>query len=298
MDLEEWEILSDDGLLEFHPKDGKVMLSRESGIIDPKGVIEGNYFICPSPAPRRHIETPNTSTVSRGRKQLVPVPIRFKPMVDKNPDQELVKDIREVPNIEISVAPPVVLEMIKDPKWAAADQDMISQVFFKTMKENEFVDMKVDSPKSISRELKPQIEVGPIQFEENEEVYRGEGYEHKPPKMGIDVEIGKDYIPENEEKGCWDGGGLNIWRWRVTGIGALCSFGFTAAAISMFIFGSHQRHKQQQQNQKLRVQIYADDKRMKQAARRSTKFNQALSSARGIPLTRAQISFGGYYDSL
>lgn len=219
MDLEEWEILSDDGKGLF--------FSRESSL-DPKGIVDVNYFICPSFPAHRRIQTPDS--VPSNRNQLVQVPIHLEPVVSKNPDAEFVKDVGEVP--------------MKVPNWAA-DQETISQVFFKKMKENEFVDMKMDSPRSISRGLKPQIEVGPVQFEEEEEALKGEDSENKQESLG---------------NGCSEGGGLNIWRWRIAGIRLLSSMGVAAGAICIFIFAGHQRHNQQYNNQKFQFQIFAEDK--------------------------------------
>jgi len=242
MDIEEWEILSDDGFLDFHQRDEKRLLARKSGC-DPKGGADTNYIVCSSPPAR----------------QLVPVPIRLEPMVEKNQDREVAKDIGQVPTVEISVAEPVVLEKIKNLTWEG-DQDTISQVFFKKMKDNEFVDMKMDSPRSKggSRGLKPQLELGGIQFEEKEDC-KCEDFDQK--EVIFEQETGTKYTgPETKEKGCWEGGKLNIWRWRVTGIGALCSMGVAAAGVFIFILGGHQRQKQQSQNPKLQFQIYAEDK--------------------------------------
>eukprot|EP00262_Sarcandra_glabra_P016864 TRINITY_DN561_c0_g1_i1.p1 TRINITY_DN561_c0_g1~~TRINITY_DN561_c0_g1_i1.p1 ORF type:complete len:284 (-),score=57.65 TRINITY_DN561_c0_g1_i1:235-1086(-) len=252
MDLEEWDLLSDDGLLDFHHEDGKKLFSKDAGF-DPKGILDMNYFICPSP------RTSNRRLLG-GSNSVVSVPICLDPAIEKNPDRELVKEILKVPIVDIKVVPPGILDKIKASD-IVADQDMISQVFFKKMKENEFVDMKMDSPKSNSRGIKSQIEVGSIQFEEKEEARKCEESEDKPLKKVIEEETGKDYMgTEIKEDGCWEGGGLSIWRWRLTGIGALCSIGVAAATICIFIFGSQQRPKQQHQNQKLQIQIYTEDK--------------------------------------
>ncbi|KAF8398572.1 hypothetical protein HHK36_017503 [Tetracentron sinense] len=302
MDLDEWEFIPDNGFLEFHHhKDGWKRFSPRKASFDPKSMFDMNYFICPSPNSHQIVETPTNSSVSKGMKKLVPVPILLEPTLGKTPDYELVKEVTKDP-IEISIIPPVVSEKIKTTNMEAvgADQDPVSQVFFKKMKENEFVDMKMDSPKSSSRGSRPQIEMGSIQFEEKEEAYKGEAMEHKTSsKETIDQEmVKKDCLDSNiKEETNWEGSGLNIWRWRLTGIGALCSIGVAAATICIFIFGSRQRHKHQQQNQKLRFQIY-DDKTIKQVVHHATKLNQALSAVRGVPHTRAHITSGGYYQGL
>ncbi|CAH9138460.1 unnamed protein product [Cuscuta epithymum] len=77
------------------------------------------------------------------------------------------------------------------------------------------------------------------------------------------------------------GGGLiNKWNW---GFGAIFSFGVAAAAVCITLVGSGRP------NQKLRFQIYSDDKMVGQAR----KMNGDIS---GFAITRAQITFGGHYD--
>ena len=55
-------------------------------------------------------------------------------------------------------------------------------------------------------------------------------------------------------------GGFNFWKWSLNGVGAICSFGFAAATICVLILGSQQRNNKIQQDQKIRFQIYTDDK--------------------------------------
>lgn len=140
--------------------------------------------------------------------------------------------------------------------------------FFKKMKENEFDNMKIDSPKSINKSLLSQ-------FEEKTE----------------DFEVEKDEIIEENGNS-----GLNLLNKSLNGIGAICSFGVAAAATICIIFiGNHQKHKQ---NQKIRFQIFTDDKRIKRVVQHATRLNEAISAVRGVPVTRAQITVGGYYDAL
>lgn len=54
MDMEELKILSDDGFLDYHHRDEKGFISRDSEI-DPTAVIDMIYFICASPSPPRHL---------------------------------------------------------------------------------------------------------------------------------------------------------------------------------------------------------------------------------------------------
>ncbi|CAL9052451.1 uncharacterized protein LOC135610865 isoform X2 [Musa acuminata AAA Group] len=86
-------------------------------------------------------------------------------------------------------------------------------------------------------------------------------------------------------------------NWRSTGIGAFCAMGASAAAaaaatICIFILGCRQHQKP-----KIQFKIYTHDKRMKEVVQQAARLNQALSAARGAPMTRAHISFGGYIAS-
>ncbi|XP_077210227.1 uncharacterized protein LOC143845704 [Tasmannia lanceolata] len=292
MNFEDWEFLPDKEFLDLSYEDGKSLFSREKGF-NPKGATHVNNFVCPSPR-SCHPRTPENSSVLSGKNQLVSVPIQLELPLEKDPDGELVKEIREIP----STIPPVIMEKNKALNMVG-DEDMIPQVFFKKMKENEFVDMKIDSPRSCNRGLKPQIEVGPTQIEEKEEAYEGENCESRHSKMVTDQETGKNNMgSESEGKGYWEGVSFNIFGWRVKGYGALSAIGVAAATICIFIFGNQQRNKQQQQNQRLQVQIYKDDKRIKQVVHHATGLNQALLAVRGVPLANAQITFGGNYDGL
>ncbi|XP_075638288.1 uncharacterized protein LOC142610369 [Castanea sativa] len=294
MDLDEWEFLpDDDGFLDFHDDgDKKNFLGKRNS--DPKTVFNMNYFICPSPTPRKIIEPPRNSGLPS---QLVPVPIHLEPPSGKARDddeQQLVKQITKVP-IEISVLPSAsITEKINHME---ADQDSVSQVFFK-MKENEFVDMKMDSPKSGARGFLPQIDT--FQFEDKGEALEGMSMTSPRMKVEKDMVLGKKSIMDcdaNIEEVNWDesNGRLNIWKWSLTGIGAICSFGVAAATICILFFGTQQTNKH---NQKLRFQIYTDDKRIKQVVHHATKLNEAISAVRGVPMTRAHITYGGYYDGL
>ncbi|KAK4346072.1 hypothetical protein RND71_036248 [Anisodus tanguticus] len=171
----------------------------------------------------------------------------------------------------------------KDPNFIATmmevEQDQVSsQDFFKKMKENEFENMKMDSPKSNNKTLLSQFEEKVEDFEVDKEMVI--------KKIGMEEED----IEENSN------GGLNLLNKSLNGIGAICSFGVAAAATICIIFiGNHQKHKQ---NQKLRFQIFSDDKRMKQVVQHATRLNEAISAVRGVPVTRAHITVGGYYDAL
>ncbi|PIN20208.1 hypothetical protein CDL12_07107 [Handroanthus impetiginosus] len=272
MDLEEWELLPDEGYLEINDDQGKKIYSRKY----TKGsgsVFQTNYFICPPKSSPEFVDRTRPD-------QLLRVPIDLAPTTLKphegHDHQELVK--KESPKIpvEIKIMPPAASENMESFK----EQDPVSQVFFKKMKETEFVDMKVESPKAgASREIVPQIEA--FQFEE-------EGDPCKEGKVDSEIDLDECDIEES---------GLNIWKWSLTGIGAICSFGVAAATVCIIILGSNLKNKHPQHNQKLQFQIYTGDKRVKQAVQRASKINEAISAARGVPFTRAHITFGGYYDA-
>ncbi|XP_057507521.1 uncharacterized protein LOC130790553 [Actinidia eriantha] len=302
MDLEEWELLPDDGFLEIHDDGGKKIFSRKYGS-GPKSVFNTNYFICPSPT--KSPKFAGLPTNPRVPNQLVPVPIQLPETIGKAPDQEQVKEVTKVV--------PIDQKAKKAPNMGAVEaaQDPVSQVFFKKMTENEFVDMKMDSPKSSGRGIVPRVDPGMFQFEDRSEAYKGEVMEGKPAgsKIRVEKETVKtkktnldSCIEGEQEVGAWEekNGGLKIWKWSLTGIGAICSFGVAAATICIIILGSHQKNKQQQQqqNQKLRFQIITDEKRITQVVHHATKLNEAISAARGVAPTRAHTTIGGYYDGL
>ncbi|XP_068643519.1 uncharacterized protein [Aristolochia californica] len=277
MEWEEWEILPSDGLPEF-PK---------PPVFQPNGIFETNYFGCPSPTSCNCPKSVDKSNHSGD----VKLPIQLG-SAGQDSDGDFVKEIPEVPVVDIRMIPPVILEKIK-PSFAG-EQDSFSQVFFKKV-ETEFDDMKIGSPKSASEGLKPHLEMGPIQFEDKEDVTSDRNFEYKTSKIAGQEQRDEHVKSENKQKSCSGGDGFTIWKWRITGVGALCSIGVAAATLCIFIIGSRHRHKQQHQNQKLKFQIYSDDKRIKHVVHHATKLNQAL---RGVPLARADITFGGYYNGI
>lgn len=123
-------------------------------------------------------------------------------------------------------------------KMESLDQDPVSQVFFKKMRETEFVDMKVDSPKPSA--VVPQIEAN-FQFEEE----KGE----MDSKM---VEGEREDLERS---------GANVWKWSLNGIGAICSFGVAAATFCVIVFTTTANNKHHHHhNHKLHFRIYSDDK--------------------------------------
>lgn len=278
MDIDEWEFLSD---LDFNEDGVGRQSSLGKGRLDSKGVFDMDYF-CSSP-PQRVM-----------RNQLVPLPIQLdldlEPRIAKAPEDVLVKDITTKSPMEVAIVSPSE----KTKEFEAVEADRV-KVFFK-IKESEFVDMKMDSPKSSSSSrgiLPPMDASGGFKFDD-----KGEAMEIiTSPRRKV---IEKDMMCHKEEDSTWEeenNSGFNLWKWSLTGVGAICSFGVAAATICVLFFGSQQRNKLKQ-DQKIRFQIYADDKRIKQVVQHATKLNDAISAARGVPMSRAHISVGGYYDGL
>lgn len=212
MDLEEWDLLSDEGFIDLHEK------NSGANKFCPKSttsVIDMNYF--------EKLSEPEKKKMKNSR--VIPVPI------------QLDQSIGEIPEEVIKLP----IDDDQTPKSDEADfVEPASKVFFKKLKENEFVDMKMDSPKSLNRGILAQIDVGSYQFEKVEEKKEGDKDE--------------DDKKSNEE-------GLKVWKWAMTGIGALFSFGFAAATISFVVLGN--RHKERcnsSNNQELHFQLYAHDK--------------------------------------
>ncbi|CAB4316244.1 unnamed protein product [Prunus armeniaca] len=306
MDLDEWEYLPDDGFLDFHEEREEKRIFSSKASSDSKSVFNMNYFIIPSPNSRKLIETPPPIPPqgfinSRVPNQLVPVPIQLElpPSFVKASEED-----ERVPAARILVDEKT---NYKAKALEADDQDtQLSQVYFKKTWENEFADMKMDSPKSPtcrsprfmqhqttdaaaavasieSKITSPRMKIG----EKNNNLFDSEDTKKEEEEEDDDlVKNGRDHNRNN------------IWKLSLTGIGAICSFGFAAATICVLFFGTHQRNKQYQQNQN-RYQIYTDDnKRIKQAVEHATKFNEAFSAVRGVPITRAHVTFGGHYNGL
>lgn len=186
---------------------------------------------------------------------------------------------------DICVVPPTP----QIPMILADHEDVTSVVLFKKMKDDEFVDMKIESPRiSTKGTIMPPVDPEQMMFDSEEEK------EDDEDEMFYTDEKTSEK-PDIKEKQI----GLKIWKWRVMGsVGALCSIGVAAATLCIFILGGRQLQKHQHQNQKIQFQIYTDEKRINQVVQQATRLNHALSAARGVPMTRAHISFGGYYDGL
>lgn len=246
MDLHEWEILSDDGLLGYKDDQKKIVSAS-----DAKIVFDMNHFLCPSMDSKHISQQPGSS--SRLAKQPIPVHLQLDSPIVKIPDDNsLALKEKDKKSMVITVVPPAMSE--KDQKGAVeADQDTVTQVFFKKMKENEFVDMKIDSPRSSNKGTKPQMDVGHYQFDDEDEAK--ENITSSPRMNLMSQKSNKESgATANKDEMNWDGsmGGLNILKWSLNGIGAICSFGVAAATICILFYGGNQH--------KLRIQIYTHDK--------------------------------------
>lgn len=261
MDLEGWELLPDQGMLSIY---GKGEARRSSS---PK------------------------ETVGLTPKDAAPI--------DLFPDQSdhlLVESI-DYPSKE------------KQHDWVDPGANCAAGSVVDKLYPDEKIVMEVPPPPPPPMEDRP---VNPISAENFRNSYEGEDSEEekaeeeeeeeKIPFKGDGVVFEGKHLSscdDNKEKGWLEGFGFSIWRWRLTGIGALCSIGVAAATICIFMLGGHQRHRQQHQTEKIQFQIYTDDKNLKQIVQHASRLNQVISASRGAPpVTRANISFGGYYDGL
>lgn len=154
-------------------------------------------------------------------KQVVHVPIQFEPNIEKVPNEDLVEE---------------KIEKIKVPQIGESDQESVSQVFFH-MKENNIFDMKLDSPKSSEDMASPRMK-----------------------NMEKEKVVMMEYDDEKEGEDNIMNSGFNLWKWSLTGVGAICSFGVVAATICVLFFGSQQKNNKLQQDQQIRFKIYTDDK--------------------------------------
>ncbi|KAJ9554869.1 hypothetical protein OSB04_009483 [Centaurea solstitialis] len=262
MDLEDegWVNIPYDGLLEVHDDGGEKSFSRKY-VKSPVNLFKPNYFETPQKCRNFVQEEP------RFGKQLVPLPTQF-----DHEDHE-VKEMIKLPIL-----------ITNEPKEARneleLDHDPVFQVFFNI--ENQFVDKKTGSLRLNPREPDLScIETGQFQYEKRS---TNDDDDCSSPSKMIKKEV-VDWGSRSEER-------LNFWRWGLSGFGAFCCVGMAAATIGILIFGNGRK-----QNQKLRIQFYSDNKGMKQVVHHA---NEAISSAvrGGVPLVKAQITYGGYYETL
>lgn len=281
MDLDEWELLPSDAFVDLHQDGGKNKIIISPSSNQKNSVIDMNYF-------QKLIDPPQKS---------VPVVVPIQEIGGKIPVVE-----KEIPEDDQTT----LKEKIDSPKGLEVnggfDQETVSQVFFKKLKENEFADMKMDSPKSQNMGLLPQIGVGSYQFEEKEKKKDGNFDEEEKEVEEIKPIKREKGSSKEEEIVDWEddnNGGLNIWKWAMTGIGAVFSFGFAAATVSLIVLGNRHKEQNHHKSPELSFQFYAHEKRIKQVVDHAKKLNEAITAARGgAPLTRAHITIGGYYEGL
>ncbi|KAI3723247.1 hypothetical protein L2E82_34701 [Cichorium intybus] len=261
MDLEDegWVNVPYGGLLEVHDDEDTQFFPRKY-VRSPKNPFRMDYFN----SSRKSQEFADSSEdESRFQNQLIPLQIQ----IDNHQVDHRDEDVKEITKLPI-----LINNELKEAQ--EADLDPIFQVFFK--KENEFVEMKMDSPRSSSRKLmSPYIETDVFQYKDESDDYK---FDDSSKVVSDDIE------KVNKEEG-------NIWKWGLNGIGAFFSLGMAAATVCIILFGNSHKHKQQ----KFRIQIYSDDKRIKQVVHQA---NEAMSAVRGVPLTTAHITYGGYYEGL
>lgn len=267
MDINEWVILSDDSL--FNGDEKQIFSGKRNSFSDSISVFDKDYF-CTSPNSSKNIDNESPKVP----KLFVHVPIQLEPKFEKVPNEEFVKENTD---------------KIKAPQIEEPDQDSVSQVFFH-MKENKFVDMKLESPKSSTSSGRGFF--SPLDAEM--EIMTS------PRMKNLEKENKVMYYDDDEKlEGDHDmNGGFNFWKWSLTGVGAICSFGVAAATICVLFFGSHQKNNKLQLDQKIRFQIYTDDKRIKQVVHHATKLNEVFAAARRVPQNRAHITYGGHYDGV
>lgn len=262
MDLEDegWVNIPYDGLLEVNDDGDERIFSRKY-VKSPAKLLKPNYFDSPQNSQDFVEEEP-----------------RFQKLLLSNPtklDHE--DEIKEVIKLQIPIMESKEIRSEPEPEL---DQDQIFQVFLK--KENQFVEMKMGSPRLSSQETDmSHTEISPFLYDETSS-------DHvvncsSPSKM-----IKQEVVAweENNQR-------LNFWKWGLSGIGAFCSLGMAAATVCIIILGNGKRLKQQ--NPKLKIQIYSDNQRIKKVVEQA---NEAMSAMRGVPLVKAQITYGGYYEIL
>ncbi|CAH2072462.1 unnamed protein product [Thlaspi arvense] len=276
MDLDDWELLplnSYKGLDHDDDHEAAMKMIRNTG-----KNFDMDYFICPTQDSVGNTEFCRRSSVVPT--QLLQVPITWEPVstVDdtdhrKNPDPDF-----SDPDGELLTEP------VPSPR-----------ITFKTMKENEFVDMKVDIPARFTSPLPQNND----KHSDSDGGLGGDYYDEVEEGGGLRSKKGVDWEQVDQNIG---GERMNLWKMGLNGIGAICSFGVAAAAatICVFFLGHNNNIKGcRNKNQILRFQIYPDDdKRMKEVVKHATKLNEVISVMKGLPVARAQISFGGYYDGL
>lgn len=241
MDLEDWELLPKrnyKGLdLDLdHDEDhdeAAMKMMRNTG-----KSFDMDYFICPTQDSVEKTELHRRSSVVPT--QLLQIPITWEP---------------------VSTVDDTGHKKSPDPDFSELLTDSVPspRITFKTTKEDEFADMKIDLPARFTSPL-------PQNGEKHSDSEGGLGGEYYHEIMGSEVDEGSDLKRKKEVD--WDedksigGERLNLWKTGLNGIGAICSFGVAAAAATICVFFlGHSNNIQgcRNKNQILRFQIYSDD---------------------------------------
>ncbi|KAJ0261141.1 Transmembrane protein [Hirschfeldia incana] len=260
MDLEDWELLPKDPYkgLDHEEYHDAAMMITR----DTEKSLDMDYFICPTQDSVGKTEFHRRVVPT----QLLQVPVTWEP-VSTVEDTDIKKN---------------------------QDSVLSPRITFKTAKENKLVDMKIDLAEKFTSALPQKDEKHSVSGGEYHDEMRKEVEEVGDLRSKKEVEWEEDENISGEK--------LNMWKMGLHGIGAICSFGVAAAAATFCVFflgHNNSTHGCRNKNQILRFQIYSDDnKRMNEVVKRATKLNEAISVMKGLPLARAQISFGGYYDAL
>ncbi|CAF2136501.1 BnaA02g03980D [Brassica napus] len=272
MDLEDWELLPKDPYKDLdHEEDHEAAMKI---IRNTQKSFDMDYFICPTEVPVGKTEFHRMSSVVPT--QLLQVPITWEPVYT-------VKDTDHKKNQDPD--PELLTDSVPSPR-----------ITFKTAKENEFVDMKIDLPVRFTSPLP--------QNDEKQSLSSGVLAKEYYDEMGTEVDEGADLRSKKrldwDEKKNMCGGKMNLWKMSLNGIGAICSFGVAAAVTTFCVFflGHNNSMKGcRNKNKIISFRIYTDDnKRINEVVKHATKINEAISVMKGLPVARAQISFGGYYD--
>ncbi|KAG8478897.1 hypothetical protein CXB51_028754 [Gossypium anomalum] len=241
MDIDhEWVFLPDNRFLDINQDHGGKRVS------DSNLVFFTDYF--------DEEQSPPSGNSGKVAKQVVPVPFPLEPRILKVPENEIGKEITKRVPLDFSSTPSMILEKIKEAGMESVGGD---------------------------KEVKTQVSFRKPSYNNNESVDMTNKWTHQGP---LRKELSLNWMlqkAENKDVN-WEesSSGLNLWKWSLTGIGAICSLAQTTTT--------------EPKNCCSNVTVMT---RMKQVVHHTTKLNEAISVVRGVPITRAQITFGGYYDA-
>ncbi|XP_022747806.1 uncharacterized protein LOC111297346 [Durio zibethinus] len=222
MDIDhEWVFLPDNNFLDIN-QDGEKKVHGGKRNSDTKLVFLTDYFNKEQPPP--------SGNSRRVPKQVVPVSFPLEQRIFKAPENELGEETTTRVPIDVTSTPAMIPEKIEELDIGSFEggKEVKTQVCFRKPTYNESVDMtnKMDSPKSTTRGIIPQIDAaGTFNFDEKGEVLENMTSPRKKDLVEKKFEIKEDVTWEDNS------GGLNLWKWSLTGIGAICSFGVAAATF-------------------------------------------------------------------